>query len=100
MSACRVRPDDLEPSSGIYGSLTGIYGASKCHATPAWRGWEFRPWRAIKNSFTRRYSRPELVWQIADILSGNSARTAFGLNSALRFDYPVAARQERAPILR
>jgi penicillin-binding protein 1C len=41
----------------------------------------------------RRYSRPELVWQIADILSDNSARTlAFGMNSALRFDYPVACK--------
>ena len=41
----------------------------------------------------RRYSRPELVWQIADIMSDNSARTlAFGMNSALRFDYPVACK--------
>ena len=42
---------------------------------------------------SRRYSRPELVWQIADIMSDNSARTlAFGMNSALRFDYPVACK--------
>ena len=35
----------------------------------------------------------ELVWQIADIMSDNSARTlAFGMNSALRFDYPVACK--------
>ena len=41
----------------------------------------------------RRYSRPDLVWQIADILRDNSARTlAFGMNSALRFDYPVACK--------
>ena len=41
----------------------------------------------------RHYSRPELVWQIADILSDNSARTlAFGINSALRFDFPVACK--------
>src|SRR5437764_10259678 len=54
---------------------------------------EFRPWRVLPTSpiQVRRYSRPELVWQIADILSDNSARTlAFGMNSALRFDYPVA----------
>ena len=52
---------------------------------------EFRPWRVLSTSTSsaRRYSRPELVWQIADILSDNSARTlAFGMNSALRFDYP------------
>ena len=56
---------------------------------------EFRPWRVMgTNPVTpRRYSRAELVWQIADILSDNSARTlAFGMNSALRFDYPVACK--------
>ena len=56
---------------------------------------EFRPWRVLSTSSSspRRYSRPELVWQIADILSDNSARTlAFGMNSALRFDYPVACK--------
>jgi penicillin-binding protein 1C len=56
---------------------------------------EFRPWRVLSNSqsSTRRYSRPELVWQVADMLSDNSARTlAFGMNSALRFDYPVACK--------
>jgi penicillin-binding protein 1C len=56
---------------------------------------EFRPWRVLTTGATssRRYSRPELVWQIADMLSDNSARTlAFGMNSALRFDYPVACK--------
>ena len=56
---------------------------------------EFRPWRVLTTNATsaRRYSRPELVWQIADMLSDNSARTlAFGMNSALRFDYPVACK--------
>jgi penicillin-binding protein 1C len=56
---------------------------------------EFRPWRVMGglDAAPRRYSRPELVWQIADILSDNSARTlAFGMNSALRFDYPVACK--------
>jgi penicillin-binding protein 1C len=56
---------------------------------------EFRPWRVLPASkvAAHRYSRPELVWQIADILSDNSARTlAFGMNSALRFDYPVACK--------
>src|SRR5256714_3240208 len=56
---------------------------------------EFRPWRVLpKNAISaHRYSRPELVWQIADILSDNSARMlAFGMNSALRFDYPVACK--------
>jgi penicillin-binding protein 1C len=48
---------------------------------------------STSTSSARRYSRPELVWQIADILSDNSARTlAFGMNSALRFDYPVACK--------
>ena len=56
---------------------------------------EFRPWRVLPTNTTQvhRYSRPELAWQIADILSDNSARTlAFGMNSALRFDYPVACK--------
>lgn len=56
---------------------------------------EYRPWRVLTNSPSpaHRYSRPELVWQIADIMSDNSARTlAFGMNSALRFDYPVACK--------
>jgi penicillin-binding protein 1C len=56
---------------------------------------EYRPWRVLTTapSAPRRYSRPELVWQIADIMSDNSARTlAFGMNSALRFDYPVACK--------
>src|SRR5436190_10769767 len=56
---------------------------------------EFRSWRVLPTSTIQvhRYSRPEMVWQIADILSDNSARTlAFGMNSALRFDYPVACK--------
>ena len=56
---------------------------------------EFRPWRLLADAptFSRPYSRPELVWQIADILSDNSARTlSFGINSALRYDYPVACK--------
>jgi penicillin-binding protein 1C len=56
---------------------------------------EYRPWRVLTDaqSATRSYSRPQLVWQIADMLSDNSARTlAFGINSALRYDYPVACK--------
>jgi penicillin-binding protein 1C len=57
---------------------------------------EYRPWRVLNGSGpseARRYSRLELVWQIADVMSDNSARTlAFGMNSALRFDYPVACK--------
>lgn len=56
---------------------------------------EFRPWRIIAAAPTssRRVSRPEFVWQIADILSDNGARTlSFGMNSALRFPYPVACK--------
>ncbi len=56
---------------------------------------EWRPWRVLTEapSTPRPYSRPEFAWQIADILSDNSARTlAFGINSALRFDFPVACK--------
>ena len=67
---------------------------------------EYRPWHVLAQNTaarervppegrapTRRYSRPELVWQIADIMSDNAARTlAFGINSALRYDYPVAVK--------
>jgi penicillin-binding protein 1C len=56
---------------------------------------EWRPWRVLADtpSASRTYSRPELVWQIADMLSDNSARTlSFGINSALRFDFRVACK--------
>lgn len=56
---------------------------------------EYHPWRVVSTSpiAARRYSRPELVWQIADMMSDNAARTlAFGMNSSLRFDYPVACK--------
>ena len=56
---------------------------------------EFRPWRVLQDAptFSRSYSKPELVWQIADIMSDNAARTlSFGINSALRYDYPVACK--------
>ena len=56
---------------------------------------EYKPWRILSDAPSSRhtYSRPELVWQIADIMSDNSARTlAFGINSALRYDYPVACK--------
>ncbi|MEP6809643.1 MAG: hypothetical protein ABI992_05320, partial [Chthoniobacterales bacterium] len=44
-------------------------------------------------TFSRTYSRPELVWEIADMMSDNAARTlSFGINSALRFDFPVACK--------
>jgi penicillin-binding protein 1C len=56
---------------------------------------EFRPWRVLADTPTssRHVARPEFVWQIADILSDNSARTlSFGMNSALRFPYPIACK--------
>ena len=58
---------------------------------------EYKPWRVVADGVAspggHRYSRPELVWQIADIMSDNSARTlAFGINSALRYNYPVACK--------
>jgi penicillin-binding protein 1C len=56
---------------------------------------EFRPWRLVPETptFARSLSRKEYVWQISDMLSDNAARTlSFGMNSALRFDYPVACK--------
>jgi penicillin-binding protein 1C len=56
---------------------------------------EFRPWRILADApaSQRAVSRPEFVWQIADILSDNAARTlSFGMHSALRFDFPVACK--------
>lgn len=91
----------LDRSAEIYGlGLTlGNCEARLLEMTNAYaslaRLGEFRPWRVLTTSPTssRRYSRPEFVWQIADMLSDNSARTlAFGMNSALRFDYPVACK--------
>ena len=56
---------------------------------------EYRPWRVLADAPTSslRYAPPDLVWQLADMMSDNSARTlAFGINSALRFDFPVAVK--------
>jgi penicillin-binding protein 1C len=56
---------------------------------------DYRPWRILTDAPTgkRAVSRPEFVWQIADMLSDNAARTlSFGMHSALRFDFPVACK--------
>jgi len=91
----------LDQPAGVYGlGLTlGNCEARLLELTNAYaslaRLGEYRPWRVLADapSSTSRYARPELVWQIADILSDNSARTlAFGINSALRYDYPVACK--------
>ena len=48
-----------------------------------------RPTPNIQRPMVQR----ELCWLIADMLSDNAARTpAFGANSALRFDFPVACK--------
>ena len=60
---------------------------------------EYQPCRLIADEappqvrpFTERPS-PEHAWLIADILRDNAARTlAFGANSPLRFDFPVACK--------
>lgn len=73
------------------GRLLELTNAYACLA----RLGEFRPWRLVRDAptFARSISRREYVWQIADILSDNDARTlSFGMNSALRFDYPVACK--------
>ncbi len=61
---------------------------------------EFKPYRLVTehSSFdsrpsTRRVCDPDAAYLIADILSDNNARTlAFGANSNLRFDFPVACK--------
>jgi penicillin-binding protein 1C len=62
---------------------------------------EHRPWRvqlpagdaAPPPAATRRVFDAHAAWLIADILSDNAARVdAFGLDSALRFDFPVACK--------
>jgi penicillin-binding protein 1C len=73
------------------GRLLELTNAYACLA----RLGEFRPWRMLPDSpgFVRSVSRKEFVWQIADMLSDNEARTlSFGMNSALRFEYPVACK--------
>lgn len=73
------------------GRLLELTNAYACLA----RLGEFRPWRLVRDAptFARSVSRREYVWQIADILADNEARTlSFGMNSALRFDYPVACK--------
>ncbi|MFL6596284.1 MAG: penicillin-binding protein 1C [Chthoniobacterales bacterium] len=91
----------LEHTADVYGlGLTlGNCEARLLELTNAYaslaRLGQWRPWRVLADASTasRRYSRPEFVWQIADIMSDNSARTlAFGINNALRFDFPVACK--------
>jgi penicillin-binding protein 1C len=57
---------------------------------------EYRPWRIFLDQpaeSSRQSADARTCWQIADILSDNAARIpAFGANSALRFDFPVACK--------
>ena len=61
---------------------------------------EWRPWRVVpaalnvqRPTFNAQRSKTECAWLIADMMSDNSARMlAFGANSALRFDFPVACK--------
>jgi penicillin-binding protein 1C len=91
----------LDRSADIYGlgltlgncegRLLELTNAYACLA----RLGEFRPWRLVPETpaIVRSLSRKEFVWQIADMLSDNEARTlSFGMNSALRFEYPVACK--------
>ena len=58
---------------------------------------EWRPWRLVEGagdykSPTRVISR-EAAWLVADVLADNRARAlAFGLETPLRFDFPVACK--------
>jgi penicillin-binding protein 1C len=63
---------------------------------------EYRPWEVLADPVaqtqhaprnTPALFSPSAAWLIADILSDNAARAgAFGLESALRFDFPVACK--------
>lgn len=58
----------------------------------------YRPWRVLASPAreapeARRVFDAGTAWLIADILSDNAARAeVFGLDSALRFDFPVACK--------
>ncbi|PYJ09868.1 MAG: penicillin-binding protein 1C [Verrucomicrobia bacterium] len=89
------RPPEIYGPGLTLGNCEGrLLEITNAYASLARLG-EYRPWRVLTTApaAAHRYSRPELVWQIADIMSDNAARTlAFGMNSALRFDYPVACK--------
>jgi len=61
---------------------------------------EYRPYRLLPSTgndltvlSTRRIAKAETAYLIADILSDNDARSlAFGAESSLRFDFPVACK--------
>ena len=64
---------------------------------------EYKPYRLVQNRIAETGNRkdfpraqvcdPGAAWLVADILSDNFARSlAFGLNSSLRFDFPVACK--------
>lgn len=97
----------LEKSAGHYGlGLTiGNAEARLLELTNAYaclaRLGEYRPYRLLANEkpapagsqLPGQVCDPAAAWLVADILSDNNARSlAFGLNSALRFDFPVACK--------
>lgn len=68
---------------------------TNAYAAPARLG-EHRPWRLLASDprpAGAQVCDPAAAWLIADILADNAARAhAFGLDSPLRFDFPVACK--------
>ncbi len=80
---------------------TRLVELTNAYATLARLG-EWKPWRVVREENVSRSAsnaQPPTAetraacWLIAEMLSDNAARTpAFGMNSALRFDFPVACK--------
>ena len=80
---------------------TRLIELTNAYATLARLG-EWKPWRVLRGENVERRTpnaeRPTgdtraAAWLIADMLGDNAARTpAFGMHSALRFDFPVACK--------
>ena len=88
-STVDVRTSDFHST----GSFTPRRPATSAHADAAFRMTsDFNGKRDAGEAQTGT-SASQLCWLIADMLSDNAARvSAFGANSALRFDFPVACK--------
>ena len=101
ISTLPQEPDEYGLGLTIGNAEVRLIELANLYATLARMG-EWRPYRLlcdagspVRNSVAARtaVSRSQLCWLIADILSDNAARTpAFGANSALRFNFPVACK--------
>ena len=89
------RPEDYGLGLTIGNAEARLLELANAYACLARLG-EYRPFRLLGDERVvpaRRVADPGSAWLIADILADNAARTlAFGADTPLRFDFPVACK--------